>query len=293
VALRQHGLITQEQATASGMSRRAWYAAAGSGRLVPVAPRVAALPGALVTPEQRIMTAVLTAGSGALASHRSAAHLWGIDGFADAPVDLLLTDRNRSCSLGGACIHTPTDLDDLRPIVRAGIPTTNPLRLLVDLGQVAPGAVPAALERFLFDGTVSRRAVDQTLHRHARRGRPGITALRAALDAWDIDGRPPDSVLELKMAALFARHGLPAARFHARVRGVEVDFAIETARVIVECDGWDTHHRRGQFERDRARDAALAAAGWVVLRFTWSQITRRPAWVASVIRSTIAHRAAA
>jgi very-short-patch-repair endonuclease len=153
--------------------------------------------------------------------------------------------------------------------------------------------VPAALERFLFDGTASRRAVDQALRRHARRGRPGITALRAALDAWDIDGRPPDSVLELKTAALLARHGLPAARFHARIRGFEVDFAIDAGRVIVECDGWDAHHRRGQFERDRARDAALSAAGWVVLRFTWSQITRREAWVASVIRSTIAHRAAA
>jgi len=143
LALRQHGLITQEQAAARGMSRRAWYAAPSAGRLITVAPRVAALPGAAVTPEQRILAAVLTAGPGALASHRSAAHLWNIEGFADAPVDLLLTDRNRSCSLAGVCVHTPTDLDDLRPIVRSGIPTTNPLRLLVDLGQVAPDAVPA------------------------------------------------------------------------------------------------------------------------------------------------------
>ena len=66
---------------------------------------------------------------------------------------------------------------------------------------------------------------------------------------------------------------------------------LEHARVVLECDGWDTHGRdRRQFERDRARDATLIAAGWVVLRFTWIQITRRPAWVASIIRRTVVTR---
>jgi hypothetical protein len=236
---------------------------------------------------------VLSTGGDGIASHRSAAHLWGIPGFEGVPVDLLFADRSRSVALRWVCAHTPTVLTDLRPVRRAGIPATNPLRLLVDLGQVAPEAVGTALERFLFDGLVSRSAVEQALRRHARPGRHGVGALRAALARWDISGRPPDSVLELRMAALLAAHHLPPPIFHARILGFEVDFAIPAARIVLECDGWDVHGRdRVQFERDRTRDVALTAAGWVVLRFTWVQITRRPAWVASIIRSTLAVRAA-
>jgi very-short-patch-repair endonuclease len=50
----------------------------------------------------------------------------------------------------------------------------------------------------------------------------------------------------------------------------------DVARVIVETDGYAIHGHRAAFEADRARDAALQAAGYVVLRFTHRQITRRP-----------------
>jgi very-short-patch-repair endonuclease len=291
MAARQHGLITREQAERCGLGRRAWYSAQRAGHLVGIAPRVAVLPGASSTTEQRILAAVLSAGGGAIASHRSAAHLWGVSGLEDATVDVTFADRNRTLALAGVHVHTPVDLADLRPVHRSGIPTTNPLRVLVDLGQVAPDAVPRALQHLLFEGWVSRAAVEQALHRHGRPGRHGVRALRAALAEWAIEGRPPDSVLELRMAALLAAHDLPPARFHARILGFEVDFAIPPARLVLECDGWDTHGRdRRQFERDRVRDGALAAAGWLVLRFSWRQITRRPAWVASIIRKTVTAR---
>jgi very-short-patch-repair endonuclease len=50
---------------------------------------------------------------------------------------------------------------------------------------------------------------------------------------------------------------------------VEVDFFWPTHNLIVETDSWQTHGDRAAFERDRARDAALAAAGYRVVRFTW------------------------
>ena len=43
--------------------------------------------------------------------------------------------------------------------------------------------------------------------------------------------------------------------------------------MIVEIDGFRYHSTRRAFERDRARDAALQAAGYRVVRFTWRQIT--------------------
>ena len=294
VAARQHGLVTLEQAVADGWCRATWYRACNGGGLVLLAPTVAALPGAPDTPEQRILAAILARGGRAVASHRSAAYLWGVDIDGANPVDI--SDASRRCrpALDWVSAHNPRDLDDLRPVQRRGIPTTNPLRVLVDLGQVAPSAVTPALEHCLAEGLVDLRSVRAALVRHARPGRHGISALRAALDAAVIDDVPADSELERAMARLLAAHGLPPAQFHARVLGFEVDFAIAPERVVLECDGWTSHGLdRVQFERDRRRDAALAAAGWIVLRFTWMQITHRPSWVAEAIRRTLVQRAPA
>ena len=130
--------------------------------------------------------------------------------------------------------------------------------------------------------------------RHGRRGRHGIGALRAAYDAWAIGEKPPDSELELVMAQLLHERGLPPAVFHPIVLGFELDFAYLDQQVALECDGWESHGLdREQFERDLERDAALTAAGWVVLRFSWLRITRRPAWVADTIRRTLLTRSAA
>ena len=83
---RHHGLITLD---ASGLSRSAWYRAIDSGTIDQVHPFVARLPGTPRTPEQRIAAAVLAIGSGALASHRSAARLWGAVRPDADPVDLI------------------------------------------------------------------------------------------------------------------------------------------------------------------------------------------------------------
>ncbi|HEY8093893.1 MAG TPA: type IV toxin-antitoxin system AbiEi family antitoxin domain-containing protein, partial [Acidimicrobiales bacterium] len=267
LAARQHGLITIDQARGLGVSRDAWYRAVRTGRLVGVAPNVAALPGAAASLEQRVLAAVLAVGEGSMASHRSAAYLWGAEVAPTEPVDLTTPDRNRRVVLPWVRLHTPIDLGDLRPVRRRGIPSTNPLRILLDLGQVAPESVLPALERFMVDGSVSRRAVVAALGRHGRKGRHGVGALRDAVDTWAIGDKPPDSTLELVMARLLEQYDLPPAIFHAILGGHEVDFAIAAGRVVIECDGWESHGRsRTQFERDRVRDATLAAAGWVVLR---------------------------
>jgi very-short-patch-repair endonuclease len=46
-------------------------------------------------------------------------------------------------------------------------------------------------------------------------------------------------------------------------------------RLVIELDGWEFHKSREDFERDRRRDAQLAALGYRVLRFSYRQVTRR------------------
>ena len=77
-AAAHHGLVTMAVATDAGISRATWFRALADGRLVPVHRGVARLPGVAPTIEQAIHAAVLATGPGSLASHRTAARLWGI-----------------------------------------------------------------------------------------------------------------------------------------------------------------------------------------------------------------------
>jgi very-short-patch-repair endonuclease len=66
-----------------------------------------------------------------------------------------------------------------------------------------------------------------------------------------------------------------------------VDFLFADQRVAVETDSWRWHRGRAAFERDRDRDAALAAAGYRTLRFTDRQIERAPHTVARALAAAL------
>jgi very-short-patch-repair endonuclease len=56
-----------------------------------------------------------------------------------------------------------------------------------------------------------------------------------------------------------------------------VEGAPHRVHVAVECDGFDFHERtKEQAQRDKARDRDLQSLGWVVARFTGSEIIRDP-----------------
>lgn len=60
-----------------------------------------------------------------------------------------------------------------------------------------------------------------------------------------------------------------------QIEKYRVDFFIETefSKIVIECDGHDFHERtKAQAARDRSRDRALQALGYVVLRFTGHEI---------------------
>lgn len=285
-ARRHRGLLSFEQ---SGLTRRQWNAAVARGDFETRHRDVVRLYGAPTTAEMRIEAAALAAGSDALASHRSSAMLWGVDRPDDDPIDILLPQRSRRARLSEVVVHRPRDRRQLRPVWRHGIPTTDPLRTLLDLGAVDANGVDAALARFVIDGYVTPCAVRAALVRHAQHGRHGVVALREALDRWSLGEKPADSDLEALMGEILVTFALPIAEFHAHIGGYEVDFWIVGSKVVIECDGWSTHGAdRDQFEFDRIRDADLFAKGFITLRVTWRQMTRSPRAVARRIEATLA-----
>jgi very-short-patch-repair endonuclease len=283
-----HGLVTRAAAKRAGISAATWYRALEQGLLEPLHRNVARMYGAEKTTEQVIAAAVLAAGDGALASHRSAAFLWGIPRPDGEAPDVMLVKRSRRASVDGAHIHRPRDHLDLKPVLRKNIRTTNILRTLCDLGALDPESVRGAVGHVVTTGLASPVALRRAVGRHARQGRAGVPALRNALDEWVIDGKPVDSVLEPAMRKLVKTHKLPPVEFHPIVGGYEVDFRIVGTDILLECDGWESHGlNKHQFEKDKTRDAELIALGNIVVRFTYRGITRRAAREAERIRRVV------
>jgi very-short-patch-repair endonuclease len=284
-ARRHHGIITLG---ASGLTRSAWYRALRAGTIEQVHPFVARLHGTPDTPEQRIAAALAAVGERAVASHRSAAHLYGVPRPDTDPVDVIVLGRRRSIALKGVIIHEPTDRRRLTPQRIQELRCTNILRTLVDLGAVDTAAVNDAVGHALATGLANLAAIQTTVIEHSRQGRSGVVALRKAVAEWTIDAKPADSALEITMSRLVRRHLLPPVSFHPVIEGYELDFIVDGTPVLLECDGWASHGlNKTQFERDRARDAELTAKGWIVVHFTYRQITKEPKATADRFREAI------
>lgn len=55
-----------------------------------------------------------------------------------------------------------------------------------------------------------------------------------------------------------------------------VDVLFEQQKIVIEVDGRRAHGSPEAFQRDRQRQNELQNAGYLVLRFTWEDLTRRP-----------------
>ena len=290
VAAKQHGLVARAWLLAAGagpsMIQR-WVAA---GRLQAVQRGVYRVAGAPETWEQRLLAAVLGAGRGAVASHRSAARIWAM--LDSDALDVSVPVRARR-ELPGAVLHRFADLTDSPILRRRGIPTTDPMRTLVDLGSVVDAAeLEDALDRALGRRLLSVAGVERALDHVARSGRTGVGPLRHVLDERALGVERPDSLLEPRMARLLRTHGLPPAAFqhdvHRHGRFVaRIDFAYPAIRLAMEVDGRSSHSSPRAFQSDLERQNALVTLGWTVIRFTWHDVVRRSTHVATMIRAAI------
>ena len=80
------------------------------------------------------------------------------------------------------------------------------------------------------------------------------------------------SDLEEEFLRFLRKHSLPMPELNVELQiasnRIEADCVWPEQRLIVELDGRDAHDSTPAFESDRARDLALAAAGWRTGRVT-------------------------
>jgi very-short-patch-repair endonuclease len=291
IASEQHGLITRGQLLEIGQAPRAWRRLHDSGLLIPRHTNVSALMGFPDSREQRMLAATLALGGIGVASHRSAAHLWGVwTPAVDEPIDIIVSDRGGGRSLAGVIIHRPRDREDLAPIRRNGIRVTTATRTLLDLGAVSPYAVPSVTERMLIAGHTSREHLTRAVARHSERGRAGIGPMRELLASWPYSDRPVDSVFERRMDRVLCSHSMPPHVTQIEVGPYRVDLGWPEFMVAGELDGWGKYERLEQFRDQARRDAYLQIRGWLVVHFTWREVTRSPRTVIAELRAALRSR---
>jgi hypothetical protein len=284
LAHRQWGVVSLAQLRALGLGARAVQLRAQTGRLRRIHRGVYAIGGAALPREGRHLAAVLACGEASVLSHTIAAVHWGLLSY-DPPHPHVTAPASKA-GAPGIRLHRTHSLDARDTTTHRGIPITTLARTLLDVAGTAPRnhldhALGQALRNQLYD----HRAILDVLERH--RGRRGTRALRTATAD---DPAFTRGELERRFRALCRRAGLPRPLSNVEVADAdlhphEVDFSFPAHGLIVETDGWRDHGTRVAFERDRAKDAALVAAGYVVLRFTKRQIAEDPDTVADRVRA--------
>lgn len=233
----------------------------------------------MVTQHGEWMAAVLACGEGALLSHRSAAALWGFARTHSRPVEVTASAAGRVRT--GIVVHQGGIGPQERTTVD-GIPVTTVARTLFDIAEVVD---ERQLERLFEEadrlGLLRIQALEDVCARG--HGRHALRAIRPLIEA----ARPPEptrSPLEDHFISFCRAHDLPPPETNVTILGREVDAYWPRARLMVEIDSWSFHHHRAAFERDRARDAAMQAAGYRVIRITHRRLEKEPVTVAAELR---------
>ena len=281
VATRQHGIITRAQLNDLGLDRSAIDRRVKAGRLHRLHRNVYAVGHKRLTNHGRYLSAVLSLGEKAVLSHRSAAILWRIQPEGASKIDVTVPAGGTRGRRVGVTVHrSPLGPGDTT--VRDRIPVTTPSRTLVDLADVL---TLRELERAIDEAHFLRLDLSSM---QPVPGRRGTGVLNAVLGHHAPGTTRTRSEFEELLLAFCRDQGLPQPLVNQIVEGFEADFVWPNARLIVEADSWTAHGRRGSFERDRLRDAALQVAGWRVLRITWRRLLEEPDRVAGQIAALIA-----
>lgn len=291
------GVVSRASLLGAGLTPHDIAGRLQRGSLRQVHPGVYATFGRVLDQDARIRAACFAAGSGAVASHRSALSLWGLlDG--EQPIDIT-APRSSHPVPGGFVLHRPNQLRPNHVTVRHHVPITNPMRSLLDAGVELPRSVVGeCVERALTTRLVTVKGLRVLLGELGGRGRTGTAALRNHLDRRALGDRRSESMIEPLMARLlYADLSIGPIDYQPTLvldgQRVRPDFLVTRAMAVVEIDGLDAHSSREALDRDLERQNLLVRNGYLVLRYTTTHL-RRPLKVAAeivdVCRQRIAER---
>jgi very-short-patch-repair endonuclease len=289
-AAAQAGVFTRQQAYAAGWTPRQVKRRLATGAWLLVAGRGLGSTELAVGHWQLAFATHLT-WPDAVISHEVAGALWAF------PID---PARLGTTQIGTATVapHVKVSGSNLRALRRRlprghvdtlrGLPVTSELRTAADLLADLPWDRARKLFAWLSTrGVMDRRELQfWTDHRPGMSGTAQLRRLLRVSAGGSLSAA--EDVLHdlLRRAAITGWTANARIAVHGRVIAV-ADVLFATERVIVEVDGWSTHRSAQAFQRDRSTQNALVTAGYVVLRFTWADLTGDPANVVRTVRRAI------
>jgi very-short-patch-repair endonuclease len=287
LATGQEGVVGIAQARDRGLRTRVIEHRLGTGRMFGVHRGVYLLGHEATTFRGSAFAALQACGEDSVLSDLAAAAAWRA-APPPATIDVIVPPRTRRSRRGIRVHHRRLAPSEV--VVLDGLRVTSPVRTLLDL---ASRLGVLELERVCAELMVANRLTNAELERAVResRGRRGIVALRELA----LKAEPTRSETERAFLRALRESGLPRPIVNApiRVEGlgrIRPDFMWTSARVIVETDAFSTHGGPSRFERDRERDAALTAVGWVVMRHTRRLVVCRPQLVVTQLAQVLALR---
>lgn len=297
LAASSNNVFTRSQAAESGITNRAIAALKQAGVLLE--PWRGTLiwcdPPGTASWERMILGA--TTGREAVASHRSAARLHGLEGFTDAPELEISCTNSVNVRLGGVRSVRTETLRSSDITVVAGVRCTSVARTLCDLGAVVDAA---AVER-AFDDAVRRGAnpkwIRSTAERCVVRGTAGPRAVLTLLDAFESRGVLRDSWFEKLVEACLCHPELSGLELQYRLAASDgsliarFDLAVPDAMLGIEAHSRRHHFGSANEASDEHRDNAAGALGWDVMYIGYGDLNRPDELLAQVLARVRARRA--
>jgi hypothetical protein len=272
-AARQWGALSHAQAIKAGLSADQITYRLQTGQWRGVARGVYVVAGAPGRWEQKLMAACLSGPTGTLASHLSAAALFGLSKPPSHPQ--VTVKRGASGRLHGTLVFRGV-VGSGETCTRSKVRCTTPTRTIIDCA--AAGLLDAEGLCDLVDSALCKKLVRPTrlvrasaqawaVARGRRRGR--LAHLERALDVWR-SGAPAGSPPEARLQRRLIEWGFPRAERQIEVYDEEgtfvarADVGIRELKVLFEYDS-DEHRGPRCWIADDERKSRLEELGWTVV----------------------------
>lgn len=284
----QHGVVSLEQARTAGLSDATIRRRVATHAWRPAGVRVFQVAEHEETPASRTVAAMLSVGPGAVLVDLSAARWWDLHERPPAQVRIAVGRQVRPRD--GVRLQRRDIPPADRTRVRRLDVTCRPLSVLdaaVDLGRQGGAR--------LMDNALLRRRVSLPALREAHHRGLGRHGARAAGQLLVLAGGGARSEAERRAHRLMRAAGITGWSANTEIvlpgygRALG-DVVFADAKVVLEIDGWAYHRGLRAFLNDGPRQSALAAAGWVVLRTHWHELTGDPDTFLATLRRTLASR---
>lgn len=297
----QDGVVARRQILAAGIGPAVIKRHQAAGKLPNIYRAVYSIGHSELSELGRWRAALLLGGEGACLSHTSAAQIHRlIDDARFAGQGMIHITRDCGGRHGvrpalvtrqpAARIHRARSLQSQDVIRRRGLTVTSVDKTLIDLaGMLSRRRLESAVLQAQRLNLLNAERLAIRLG-EPMPGREGIATLRELIDSATPSKARTLSDPEAWMLDLFDRYGLPEPEVNEWVEDIKVDFYWREAGLIVELDGHGFHSTREAQRRDKRRDRLLQRAGFMVLRYTYEDLTGAPEQVVAEIAAALHSR---